>query len=135
MPCQFPNTMHCACNLPSHLNCNDSHRSTYVGIILQVYEINYMSYMPDQKTRHPQNQNDSIINHMTCIHTQSVFNPSFHLAVDILPSTGMQSDCEQACADAEFTTYEALFVRCWQLGKIHNHITPHTLKTNTLITK
>jgi hypothetical protein len=53
MPCQFPNTMHWTCNLPSHFNCNDFHRSTYVGIFLQVYNINYMSHMPEQKTRHP----------------------------------------------------------------------------------
>jgi hypothetical protein len=84
----------------------------------------------------PQNQNDTTINHMNCTHMQFIFDPPFYLVVEVLPNTGLQSDCEHACTDAEFATYEAFFVRCWQLGKIHNHITSsHNLKPNTFITK
>jgi len=89
--------------------------------------------MPEQETRHPPELKLQH-NHMTCTHTQSIFNPPFHPAVDVLPSTGLQSDCEQACTDAEFTTYEAVFERCWQLRKIHI-TSSHNLKPNTLITK
>ena len=54
MSCQLPNTIHWTCNLPSHLiYCNNFHRSTYMGIILQVYKVNYILHMPEQKTRQP----------------------------------------------------------------------------------
>jgi len=73
---------------------------------------------------------------MACTHTQSIFNPPFHPAADVLPGTGLQSACEQACTDAEFTTYEVVFVRCWEVGKTHNHITSsQNLKPNIHITK
>jgi hypothetical protein len=128
MPCQFPNTMHWTCNLPSHLSCHDFHRSTYVGIILQVYKINYMSHMPEQKTRHPlesiwhHNQPHDLYSHT--VHIQPTFPSCYWYS-----SKYRIAGCEQACTDAEFTTYEAVLVRCWQLCKIHNHITSsHNLK-------
>jgi hypothetical protein len=81
-----------------------------VGIIQQVY-LRYTSHMPELKSR-TSPESEWQHHHMTCTHMQSIFNPPFPLAVSVL-ITGLQSDCEQACKDAEFVTYEADFVRCW----------------------
>jgi hypothetical protein len=115
MSFQFPNIMHWASNLPSHLiNCKDIHRSTYAGIILQVYKINYMSHMPEQKTRHYPQSNDSTITWPALTHSPC----STHLSILLLLFFQVQ-DCSQIVNkhDVEMQNLPLMKQFLWDAGK------------------